>query len=94
MEELLYQSEIRTVFSAGNGEVEIYEFALPQAWHGASLAELFPEGPCTAAAITRAGKAQMPADGTRLETGDIILVSATMEGILELRKRLAQPKEA
>ncbi len=26
IEELLYQPEIRTVFSAGNGEVELYEF--------------------------------------------------------------------
>ena len=94
MEEMLYQSEIRTVFSAGNGEVEVYEFALPETWHCASLGDLFPDGPCTVAAITRAGSAQLPANGTQLETGDIILVSATMEGILELRQRLARPKEA
>ncbi len=94
MEEMLYQSEIRTVFSAGNGEVEIYEFGVPEAWNGASLADLFPDGPCTVAAITRAGRAELPSNGTRLETGDAILVSATMEGILELRQRLARPTEA
>jgi trk system potassium uptake protein len=94
MEEMLYQSEIHTVFSAGNGEVEIYEFGVPEAWHGASLAALFPDGPCTVAAITRAGRAQLPAADTRLETGDVILLSATMEGILELRQRLVRPKEA
>jgi len=94
MEEMLYQSEIHTVFSAGNGEVEIYEFGVPAAWNGARLADLFPDGPCTVAAITRAGRAQLPADDTPLETGDVILLSATMEGILELRQRLARPKEA
>jgi trk system potassium uptake protein len=94
LEEMLYQSEIRTVFSAGNGEVEIYEFGLPATWNGASLADLFPESTCTASAITRAGKAQLPSDDVRLETGDVILVSATMEGILALRQRLGRAKEA
>lgn len=94
MEELLYQSEIRTVFSAGNGEVEVYEFGVPDAWHGAGLADLVPDGLCTVAAVTRAGKAQLPSRDTRLETGDVILLSATLEGILELRQRLVRPKEA
>jgi trk system potassium uptake protein len=94
MEEMLYQSEIRTVFSAGNGEVEIYEFGLPAAWHGAHVTDLFPDSSCVLTAITRAGKAQLPSDEMRLETGDVFLVSATMEGILALRQRLAGPKEA
>jgi trk system potassium uptake protein len=94
MEEMLYQSEIRTVFAAGNGEVEMYEFGVPAGWNNASLADLFPGGPYKVAALTRAGRAQLPADDIRLETGDVILVSATMEGILELRQRLARPKEA
>ena len=94
MEELLYQSEIKTVFSAGNGEVEIYEFGVPEAWNGAGLADLFPDGPCTVAAVSRAGSAQLASDDIRLETGHVILVRAKMEGILELRQRLARPKEA
>jgi trk system potassium uptake protein TrkA len=94
MEEMLYQSEIRTVFSAGNGEVEVYEFAVSEAWNGARLTDLFPNGPCTVAAVTRAGKAHLPADNTQLETGDVILLSATLEGILELKQRLDRRKEA
>jgi len=94
MEEMLYQSEIHTVFSAGNGEVEIYEFGVPAPWNGARLADLFPDGPCTVAAVTRAGKAQLPSDDLVLETDDVILLSATMEGILELRERLGRRKEA
>jgi trk system potassium uptake protein len=37
LEELLYNVEMRSVFSAGNGEVEIYEFTIPLAWDGKSL---------------------------------------------------------
>jgi len=88
LEELLYHAEIRTVFSAGNGEVEVYEFMLPEKWAGRTLQELFPHGRCHVVAVTRAGRALLPAPETRCEVGDVILVSATLEGIEELRKRL------
>ena len=42
IEELLYQQQTRTVFSAGNGEVELYEFAVPDGWDGKSLDKLIP----------------------------------------------------
>lgn len=37
IEELLYSETMHTVFSAGNGEVEIYEFAIPKGWIGRKL---------------------------------------------------------
>src|SRR5687767_9563938 len=37
IEEMLYQPVGRSVFSAGNGEVEIYELVVPSAWHGRTL---------------------------------------------------------
>ena len=40
MEELLESGRMRPVLSAGNGEVEIYELAVPEAWRGRPLAEL------------------------------------------------------
>ena len=88
LEELLYHAEVRTVFSAGNGEVEVYEFMLPEKWAGRTLQELFPHGRCHVVAITRAGRALLPTPEIRCEVGDVILVSATLEGIEELRKRL------
>ena len=36
IEEMLYHEEMRTVFSAGNGEVEIYEVSDPAGWAGRS----------------------------------------------------------
>src|SRR5574341_504399 len=34
LEELIAHIELRAVFSAGNGEVEIYEFSVPSDWDG------------------------------------------------------------
>jgi len=93
IEELLYQTEIRTIFSAGNGEVELYEFGVPQAWHGRTLGELLPTDPCRAVSLTHAGRAKLPSPETRLEVGDVVHLSATLDGIQDLRKRLSGPKE-
>jgi trk system potassium uptake protein TrkA len=93
IEELLYQTGVRIVFSAGNGEVELCEFAVPEAWHGRGLRDLLPDGHCLAVAITRAGRASLPSGETSLATGDVVLVSSTLEGIEALRKRLAPSEE-
>jgi trk system potassium uptake protein TrkA len=93
IEELLYHAEIRTVFSAGNGEVEICEFWVPEAWHGRSVQDLLPEGQCLAVGLTRAGRAILPSDETLLEAGDVVLLSATANGIEELRQRLSSVQE-
>ncbi|HNS50875.1 MAG TPA: TrkA family potassium uptake protein [Anaerolineae bacterium] len=94
MEELLYQREIHSVFSAGNGEVEVYELAIPKAWHGRTLRELIPSEGCVAVALTRAGSATLPGGETRMEACDVLNVSGTLDGIESLRSRLAHPEEA
>jgi trk system potassium uptake protein TrkA len=93
VEEMLYHQELRSVFSAGNGEVEIYEFTVPPAWNGRSLGEILPEKNCNPAALTRAGKAVMPGYEIGLQSGDIVLVSATFDGISTLRQRLDAAQE-
>jgi hypothetical protein len=90
---MLYHEKVYTVFSAGNGEVEIYEFAIPEAWHGRRLGELVPASQCVAVALTRAGQATLPNADSKLEVCDLLHVSATMEGSVALRKRLAGEKE-
>lgn len=90
IEELLYQQQTRTVFSAGNGEVELYEFSVPKEWDGKSLDKLMPETECVLAALTRAGKAILPNCDILLEAGDIVLISATLAGSETIRKRLSQ----
>lgn len=88
IEELLYPSFARCVFSAGNGEVEIYELSVPEAWHGRTLQDFLSASQCLAVALTRAGKAVLPSAEERLETGDILHLSSTMTGIETLRERL------
>jgi len=93
IEEMLYHPHGRTVFSAGNGEVEIYEVAVPEAWGGRSLqAVIVPTG-CLPVAVTRAGKALLPSSEVLLQSEDLVLVSATLEGIEALRRRLAEAEE-
>lgn len=93
MEELLYHSEIRSVFSAGNGEVEIYELKIPEGCNGRELSEMFGEAECTVVAVSRAGKAVLPEPGMVLQTADFVLLSATFEGIETMRQRLCATQE-
>ena len=93
IEELIYHREIRTVFSAGNGEVEIYEFSVPPFWEGQSIKETISEHQCCLVALSRSGVAMIPDEDFRLAAGDIVLVSATLSGIQDLRKHLALPQE-
>jgi len=92
LEELLY-GEMRAVFSAGNGEVEIYEFQVPAAWQGRTLSAVMPAEGCIPVALTRAGRAVLPCGGTVLEKEDVVHVSATLEGIERLRRRLSSSGE-
>jgi trk system potassium uptake protein TrkA len=94
VEELLHDAPLRGVFSAGNGEVEIYEFPVPAAWDGRKLQELLSAGQCLAVAVTRAGRAMLPSSETVLAAGDVVHLSATWEGIEALRARLMPDEPA
>jgi trk system potassium uptake protein len=94
IEELLYYSDLRTVFSAGNGEVEIYEFTIPETWSGKPLQDLLPAEGCIPIALTRAGQAILIDGEFIIEENDIVLVSATFEGINSVRTRLHRLQES
>ena len=93
MEEMLEDATLRTVFSAGDGEVEVYEMMVPRAWGGRTLNDFLGDCACVVA-LTRAGRASLPAPDTKLEFGDILHLSATLEGIEKLRERIGLRKEA
>jgi trk system potassium uptake protein TrkA len=90
IEELLYPSDIRTVFSAGNGEVELYEFLAGPELQGRSLGSLLPKDGCLAAALSRAGQAFIPEPDLLINVGDAILVSATVDGIQALQRQIQE----
>jgi trk system potassium uptake protein TrkA len=94
MEEILSDVSLHAVFSAGNGEVEIYEVTVSELWHGRTVGDLVVNGNCAAVALTRSSRAMLPGPDMRLEAGDIIHLSATQEGIEALRKRLGLSKKA
>jgi trk system potassium uptake protein TrkA len=94
IEELLYNTGMRTVFSAGNGEVEVYEFTIPKPWEGSSLGEVMGTSECAPVGLTRSGRALLPDCDTALQENDIVLVSATFNGIQTLRNKLNSRKEA
>jgi trk system potassium uptake protein TrkA len=92
IEELLANPAGRAVFSAGNGEVEIYEVVVPAGWAGRPVSELLQGGDCVAAAVTRAGRSMLPTPELLLEAGDVVHVSATREGMDRLRRQVETGK--
>ncbi len=94
-EELLTGVTSRAVFSAGNGEVEIYELYIPDSWAGRTWSELCTGNSSTLpVALTRAGRAILPTPETKLEGDDMLVVSATFDGIKTLRAKLDSRMEA
>ena len=90
LEEMVYHGEVRAVFSAGNGEVEVYELAVQSEWDGRTLAEWAPAD-VIAVSVARAGRAHLPKPDWKLKTGDVVHVSATLDGIEALRARVCPP---
>jgi trk system potassium uptake protein TrkA len=91
IEEMMYHTDVRVVFSAGNGEVEVYELAIPESCAGVTIGQLIASEMCMPVAITRAGKALLPTLKTELYPGDVLHVSATLEGVEALRNRVCAP---
>ena len=91
IEEMMYHTDVRAVFSAGNGEVEIYELSIPENCAGVTVGDLVATEMCMPVAITRAGKAILPNMKSTLQAGDILHVSATLDGVEALRSRICSP---
>jgi trk system potassium uptake protein TrkA len=95
VQELLIDPAFRAVFSAGNGEVEVYEMLIPPIWDGHILSELMNAcEDCIAVALTRAGRAELPTPDSNLKAGDILTVSTTFNGVQSLQARLQNGVEA
>jgi trk system potassium uptake protein TrkA len=95
VEELLINPSQRMVYSAGNGEVEVYEVQIPEEWDGRTLRDLLdPLDQCYPVAISRAGRSSLPTADMKLQMGDMLNVSSTFEGIGALTERLSKKAEA
>lgn len=96
LQELLINASFRAVFSAGNGEVEIYEMYIPENWNGRTISTLLDgcKNTIVVAALTRAGRAELTSHETVLKSGDVLTVSATLDGVTALQARLQEGTEA
>lgn len=95
VEELLMNPTQKMVYSAGNGEVEVYEIRISDEWDGRTLGELLdPLKDCLPVALARAGRSFLPDSGSKLQAGDLLNVSSTFEGIGALTSRLSKKAEA
>jgi trk system potassium uptake protein len=96
LQELLIDASFRAVFSAGNGEVELYEIHIPKDWPERTVSVLLSG--CTntivIAALTRAGRAELVSPDSLIKSGDILTVSATLQGVTALHERLHEGMEA
>lgn len=90
VEELMMNPTQRVVYSAGNGEVEVYEVRIPAEWKGRSLGELLqPLKECFPVAISKAGKSSLPDLQMELQEGDLLNFSSTFEGMRAMMARLS-----
>jgi trk system potassium uptake protein TrkA len=95
VEELMMNPTQRMVYSAGNGEVEVYEVQIPHEWNSRTLGELLkPLGQCFPVALARAGRAMLPDMATTLQAGDLLNFSSTFEGMRAMMARLSKKPEA
>lgn len=88
--QLLVHPGLQSIGSVGNGEVQIYEITVPEAWRGRRLDELLPEGQAIGAAFARGGRGELPDPGLVLQPRDVLHVSVTRDGLTELRRRILQ----
>ena len=95
VEELMMNPTQRMVYSAGNGEVEVYEVRIPMEWNGRTLGDLLqPLDECYPVALSRAGKSSLPDLQMDLQEGDLLNFSSTFEGMRAMMARLSGKAEA
>jgi trk system potassium uptake protein TrkA len=85
---LLQDTGLRLLYSLGHGEVNLYELVMPESGQGRSIAELCPTRQCQVVSLTRAGQTLLPAADLRFVAGDIVYLSATVEGAAALQAGL------
>lgn len=95
VEELMMNPTQRVVYSAGNGEVEVYEVQIPEEWNSRTLGELLkPLEQCYPVALARAGRSMLPDMTAPLQAGDLFNFSSTFEGMRAMMARLSSKAEA
>jgi trk/ktr system potassium uptake protein len=88
IEQLLVHPGMQSISSAGNGEVQVYEFTVPAEWNGHKVSDLVPMEHAIPVALARNGKGILPRYESLLSSHDVLQVSSTPEGVKILRERV------
>lgn len=89
IEELLIADEIKTISSAGNGEVKIYELTVERGWEGKKISDLLQPANCAPVSLTHRGRTVIPDWEMSLIAGDIVQFAANDDGVLKVRNALS-----
>ena len=90
-EELLVDGAAQPVYSLSDGNLAVYELAVPPAATGRHFQEIAAGLPVVVAAVIRAGKGKLPLDDFQLQGGDLVVVSGDRLAVEQLRQRLEHP---
>jgi len=90
VEQTILNPGLQSVYSAGNGEVHLYELIVPEQLAGKKISHIVSGGNSVVGGLTRAGFAQLPTNDQTLEVYDILLITATAPGAAALQKLLDQ----
>ena len=94
IEQLLLHPGLRSVFSAGNGEVQVYEVSIPDSWQDRLLSDLGAPEALRPVALSRGGRTLLPAADLAFQPPDVLLIGATPDGVRVLREKLGMPEHA
>lgn len=76
--DLLCYSPLNTVFSPGNGDVDIVEIEVPPLMAGHKVSELMVPGEVHVAAVTHGNKTVLPTMGMALQNGDVLYIAVVV----------------
>jgi len=84
--DLLCYSPLNTVFSVGNGDVDMVEIETPPLMTGHKVSELMVPGEIHVVAIGRGNKTILPTMGTVLQKGDMLYIAVVVASSGRLKK--------
>lgn len=93
IEDILLHPGMRSVHSAGSGEVQVYEICVPAHWVGHKVGEMLPPD-VLPVALERNGQGVLPAADMVIQDNDVILISARDKATIALRERIVNPGRA
>jgi trk system potassium uptake protein TrkA len=86
--ELLCYSELETIYSLGDGQVELVEVEIPKLLVGATVNELTVLGEIHVVTISRNGKIFLPTLGSVFQVGDRVQLAVLASSVARLHTLL------